>query len=162
MENTRVDLLQRLSAIGREQASQFVFITGLAGSGKTSIATSLAQHLATEDVILACFFCKRDDPAFRDATRIFPTLAHKIATSYKPYAGKLVEMLKGDSSVALGSIGQQVQQLLISPLGGLLLENLVLQLPLSLMLWMSVMGRRMGSSRPYLMVSWSSVQAFMG
>lgn len=118
MYNTRVSILQRLGELGREQGSQFVFVTGLAGSGKTSIATSLAQHLASEDIILACFFCKRDDPAFRDAARILPTLAHKIASSYKPYAGKLVDMLKADSSLALGTIGQQAQKLLISPLEG--------------------------------------------
>ncbi|KLO05616.1 WD40 repeat-like protein [Schizopora paradoxa] len=116
MDNTRVGILQRLEEIGRGQGSQFVFVTGLAGSGKTSIATSLAQHLATDDLILACFFCRKDDLLFRDATRIIPTLAHKIASSYKPYASKLVEMLKADGSLALGDIGQQVQKLLVSPL----------------------------------------------
>lgn len=85
-----------------ETLHRLFWLFGLAGSGKSSVANSIAQWAEQEGFYLSCFFCKRDDPELSDPRKVLPTLAYRIAQLHSDYRVSLVSMLSS------GSIGAGV------------------------------------------------------
>ncbi|EMD35945.1 hypothetical protein CERSUDRAFT_115893 [Gelatoporia subvermispora B] len=89
---------------------------GGAGMGKSSIAHQLTRQLA-EDYIVASFFFNRGNSDCNDAHRLFPTLAHQLASCNENLRAYIVEAVetylsKGSSQV----LSYQAHDLLESPL----------------------------------------------
>src|SRR5271154_3314450 len=82
LEGTRVDVLNQIDnwINSREPGNNLFWLRGVAGSGKTAIASTVAAHLdsnpspSSRAILGATFFCKRDDSALNDPLRIFPTI----------------------------------------------------------------------------------------
>ncbi|THH07064.1 hypothetical protein EW145_g3641 [Phellinidium pouzarii] len=108
MEGTRKKILSQIFEWTKSDtlSKKLFWLSGLAGAGKSSIATTVAQNLYQDKLLGGCFFCKRDDPVLRDASRILPTFASRLAQIFGPYAKLLVEALKRDAG-----LGQQAIQL---------------------------------------------------
>jgi len=124
MEGTRVQLLENtrrlLITCG---GANIVWIAGMAGTGKTSIALTLCRTLATEPTIIlgGTFFCSRSSGVIErtDVQRIIPTLAAVLARKSPIYAEALTKKLKDDPDLAHKSIRVQVEHLLVKPIEGL-------------------------------------------
>ena len=121
MEGTRIQILADMkSLLNARGGAHIVWIAGMAGTGKTSIALSLCRMLVKESTILlgGTFFCSRSAGAVErtDAQCIIPTLAAILARSVPAYASALAEELKKDPDLAHKSIGTQVEHLLARPL----------------------------------------------
>lgn len=96
MKGTRTELLKKtLGHLCNVDASPaLVWLYGLAGSGKSSVANSVAENIeAKEEFELTCFFCKRDDPELSNPSRFFPTLAYHIGRYNASYRAALVDLL---------------------------------------------------------------------
>ncbi|KAJ7834329.1 hypothetical protein B0H14DRAFT_2363864, partial [Mycena olivaceomarginata] len=79
---TRVTILEHIKQWAEEQSpsSPRVFwLTGHAGSGKSTIAYSISQHYCASHVLAVNFFCSRQ---FEDTTSrqyIVPSIVHQLA-----------------------------------------------------------------------------------
>ncbi|PBK80539.1 hypothetical protein ARMGADRAFT_74262 [Armillaria gallica] len=61
------------------------WIPGGADTGKSTLAASLVHELRARGVIVANFFCNRDDQQRRDPQTIIPTLGYQLAQSIPEY-----------------------------------------------------------------------------
>jgi hypothetical protein len=99
--------------------SPMVFwLTGQAGSGKTTIATTIATMfgggvLSGRTVLGANFFCSRQFPETRNPVRIIPTIAHQLARKCPPFADALIV---GDRFNAVSyTVSKQLRSLFLTP-----------------------------------------------
>ncbi|KAJ6573401.1 hypothetical protein DFH09DRAFT_915904 [Mycena vulgaris] len=100
MPGTRVDLIQDI--VGRlsspdDVSQRIIMLSGSAGSGKSTIAKSVASILAEEKGILgASFFFSRDYTERRDIRHLPTTLARQLADYHTDFRRLLVECLNDD------------------------------------------------------------------
>lgn len=113
LEGTRIELLESIETwLGHFKSlpcdtpstlHALFWLYGLAGSGKSSVANSIAQWIEQEGFYLSCFFCRRDVPELSGPRKILPTLAYRLAQQHAGYRTALVDML-GSGSVGAGIV----------------------------------------------------------
>ena len=96
MDNTRVRILSETEAwIKNPQAHQICWITGMAGSGKTSIAKTICKRANAHTKIMlgGSFFCSRSTglAVQRDIRSVIPTLAQLLALESAEFCLALAE-----------------------------------------------------------------------
>ncbi|KDQ58713.1 hypothetical protein JAAARDRAFT_206574 [Jaapia argillacea MUCL 33604] len=64
---------------------RILWINGVMGAGKTSIAYSAADQFKADSVLGATFFCNRDNLLSRSAVRIFHSISHQLCQAYDGY-----------------------------------------------------------------------------
>ena len=101
------------------------WLTGEAGSGKSTIAYSVARHFDGEEeeeegdalldapkILGANFFCSRQFEETRKKKNIIPTIVDQLARQSQPYANTLLNANKFDS---VNSKSKQIKDLLVDP-----------------------------------------------
>ncbi|KAF9014719.1 WD40 repeat-like protein [Hymenopellis radicata] len=114
---TRVEILDKIMAWARadDADSPPVFwLTGLAGTGKTTIAYTISERMWTENKLVVSFFCSRQLDS-KDSRLIVPTICRNLAELFRSYATKLVSVLQGDSVLGEARIREQIDKLLAGP-----------------------------------------------
>jgi hypothetical protein len=125
-EGTRADILKHIYgwATNRSPNSSSIFwLTGPAGSGKSTIAYTVADHFdnlsggetrfSAKTVLGATFFCSYQFEETRSKDRIIPTIAYQLARVSKPYANALLQMDNLLSSDVFSAV--QMENLLLDP-----------------------------------------------
>ncbi|KAI5121548.1 hypothetical protein M0805_002606 [Coniferiporia weirii] len=100
LEGTRVAVLKRVEEWARSE-SEIFWLHGVAGSGKSAIANSVAHMFRQEMRLSGCFFCKRDDTECRDPKRVFPTLAYHLSKWHKGYRSAVLSVVRGENEPKL-------------------------------------------------------------
>ena len=72
------------------------WLNGLAGTGKSTMAHSVAEHTFADRRLGASFFCSRDFEDRRDLRYIFLTLAFQLACAYPTFRSTLVPLLQSN------------------------------------------------------------------
>jgi hypothetical protein len=118
MPDTRIDVIESLLSFAvSEDATQRLFLlSGVAGSGKSSVATSVANSLHQRGRLSGSFFFKRDSEKLRVPADLVHTLAHSFALHYKPYLDVLTEVLKSNPTIEDMALSVQFEMLLKKPL----------------------------------------------
>ena len=109
MENTRVQILEKLAQWAWDtSAPPILWLTGMAGTGKTSIALSFCKRLADEADLGGSFFCSSTSTTIKqtEVRRIIPTLAHLLARKDAAFEVAIVAELTvepdiGEKTVAI-------------------------------------------------------------
>jgi hypothetical protein len=96
--------------------SPVYWLNGLAGTGKSTIAQTIAERIFADGRLGASFFCSRDFKDRRDLRYIFPTLAFQLAHKYPEFRSILVPLLQSDPDIAYGSLYNQMEMLIVGPL----------------------------------------------
>ena len=92
IEGTRLSVLDRwLDDINERN---ILWLNGLPGSGKSTIASSLISRLAARGQLGSAFFFKRGDVTLSDPTAVWRTVAYDLAQRDHTFARHLVEALK--------------------------------------------------------------------
>jgi len=91
-------------------------LSGLAGTGKTTIAKTIAERLFADGLLGASFFCSRDFKDRRNLHFIFPTLATQLARKYTEFRSILVPLIQRDPGIAYESLYNQMNKLIVRPL----------------------------------------------
>ncbi|KAF8753663.1 hypothetical protein RHS01_06821 [Rhizoctonia solani] len=100
-----------------EAAGQSVYwMSGMAGTGKTTIACTFAKWLEAEKLLAASFFCTRTSADCQDVTRIIPTVAYQLARYSIPFRSALCDILGNDSDIGSKDIAAQFEKLILDPL----------------------------------------------
>ena len=119
---TRVKILEDITkwANNSSSGSPCVFwLTGQAGSGKTTIAYTIAKHFEEDGpadqltVLGGNFLCSRQFEETRQCTRIIPTIAYQLARKCQSYANALYAADKFDA--VNHNISTQLKCLLVGP-----------------------------------------------
>jgi len=100
------------------ESQQICWITGMAGTGKTSIAKTTCQRASVDPEITlgGSFFCSRSTglAAQRDIRCVIPTLAQLLAFKSAEFRKALADTI--ESGVQYKEVSVQVEQLLRTPL----------------------------------------------
>jgi hypothetical protein len=91
-------------------------LNGLAGTGKSTIAKTIAERLFANGQLGASFFCSRDFEDRRNLQLIFPTLATQLARKYPEFRSILVPLIRSDPAIAYESLCGQMTKLIVQPL----------------------------------------------
>ena len=92
------------------------WLNGLAGTGKTTIAQTIAERTFAGGQLGASFFCSRDFEDRSDLHLIFPTLAVQLARKYTDFRSFFVPLAQSDPGIAHGSLYNQMHKLIVQPL----------------------------------------------
>ena len=91
-------------------------MNGLAGTGKTTIAQTIAEKIFADGRLGASFFCSRDFEDRRNLQFIFPTLAVQLARTYPEFRSIFVPLVQSDPDVVYESLCGQMNKLIVQPL----------------------------------------------
>jgi hypothetical protein len=96
--------------------SPVFWLNGLAGTGKSTIAQTIAEHLFAWGSLGASFFCSRDFEDRSNLHFIFPTLAFQLAHKYSDFRSHFVSLLRSNPDVVHESLYRQMEKLIADPL----------------------------------------------
>lgn len=118
LDGTRVDLLQKVTAELINNSSQYIFwLKGRAGTGKSTIALTIAQLLDSPSATLASFFFKRGGGDLARSRKVVSTIAFQLAIRSRPLGRFICEALLKDPLLGKSaSLSQQYEKLLLRPL----------------------------------------------
>ena len=96
--------------------SPVYWLNGLAGTGKSTIAQTIAEKLFADGQLGASFFCSRDFEDRRDLKFILPTIAVQLARTYSKFRSIFVPLVQSDPEIAHESLYGQMDRLIVQPL----------------------------------------------
>jgi hypothetical protein len=97
-------------------AAMVYWMSGMAGTGKTTIAYSLCELLEHNGRLGASFFCSRTLSSCCNMNRIVPTIAYQFAQYSPSFRSALCDILKDNPNVASLNVIRQFQKLVREPL----------------------------------------------
>ncbi|KAK1838447.1 vegetative incompatibility protein het-e-1 [Colletotrichum chrysophilum] len=119
-KGTRAGILQKISQWASEYtAKPFFWLTGPAGTGKSSIARTFAESFESDERLVAGYFFKRGEQGRNDIARLLPTVAAQLIDKKIPgFKDCLWKSLNGLDKDAVERKGLkfQFEQLLLQPL----------------------------------------------
>ena len=123
MSGTRTQVLSESIAWAIGETQKIYWISGMAGTGKSSIAVTLCRMLRNEPAVFfgGGFFCSRSSNATgrKDVRRVLPTLARLMAHNSPDFATALAGMLDKTDLVTSKPVHEQIGPLLSQPLSRL-------------------------------------------
>jgi len=96
--------------------SPVYWLNGLAGTGKSTIAKTIAERLFADGKLGGSFFCSRDFEDRRNLQLISPTLATQLARKYPEFRSIFVPLVQSDPKIAYESLYNQMNKLIVQPL----------------------------------------------
>ena len=117
LKGTREPVLDEIELWTRNFAKPPVYwLNGLAGTGKTTIAQTIAERTFADGQLGASFFCSRDFEDRRNLHFIFPTLAVQLARKYPSFRSLFIPLVQSNPGVAHESLYNQLRKLIVQPL----------------------------------------------
>ena len=93
-----------------------LWLKGLAGTGKSTIAQTVSEWCFADGLLGASFFCSRKFKDRSDLHVVFPTLAFQLAHKYPAFRSILVPLLQSNPDVVHESLYNQMEKLIVEPL----------------------------------------------
>ena len=117
LKGTRGTVLNAIEIWARDfDRSSVYWLNGLAGTGKSTIAKTIAERLFADGQLGASFFCSRDFEDRRNLQLIFPTLATQLARKHAEFRSVLTPLIQSDPEIAYESLYDQMKKLIVQPL----------------------------------------------
>lgn len=124
-EGTRANIIEDVfDWIYDPTTDQIFFLNGIAGVGKTTIASTVAEKAHLEGLLGADFFFSRQGEAdLRDPAKVFPTIAYQLALFDPEFGQKIIASLEKHPKAPYEGLKQQLDHLIIKPLSGIKRES---------------------------------------
>ena len=117
LKGTRGAILDEIELWTRDFNKLPVYwLNGLAGTGKSTIAQTIAERVFADGRLGASFFCSRDFEDRSNLQLIFPTLAVQLARRYTAFRSVLVPLVQSDPGISHESLYNQMDKLIVQPL----------------------------------------------
>lgn len=114
---TRVDLLRQITSWAIDPNGKSIFwLSGIAGTGKSTISRTVAQRFHDRGLLGASFFFKRGEAERGHAGRLFTTLAAQLAAKVPRVAQQIQTALDNDPNVCSKALPEQFKQLILNAL----------------------------------------------
>lgn len=98
--------------------SHVLWINGLAGTGKTTIACTIAEKHARRGTLGANFFCSGSDAECSDPNMVFVTISRQLCHHHEPFKAKVAEALREQPDILTAGPLRQFEELILRPLQG--------------------------------------------
>ncbi|CAE6357765.1 unnamed protein product [Rhizoctonia solani] len=116
-KQTRTQILLELDQWAADrQTPNIYWMSGMAGTGKTTIAYTFAESLKARGLLGASFFCTRASSECQDVGRIMPTIAYQLARYSMSFQSAAVKALESDPDIGTRAITEQCERLIKEPL----------------------------------------------
>ena len=117
LEGTRTDLVRQIDTWANDPKGKCIFwLCGMAGTGKSTIARTVADALDKRQRLGASFFFKRGEGDRGHAGRFFPTIAIQLADVALGLSHSIAKALDADSLLCERKLQEQFEKLLSQPL----------------------------------------------
>jgi WD40 repeat protein len=117
LKGTRIAVLDEIELWTRDPKRPPVYwLNGLAGTGKSAIAQTIAERMFADGRLGGSFFCSRDSADRGNLQLIFPTLAVQLARKYPEFRSSLVPLVRSDPECATESLYNQMRRMIVGPL----------------------------------------------
>ena len=117
LKGTRKDVLDEIESWSKDfNMSPVYWLNGLAGTGKSTVAQTIAERTFADGRLGASFFCSRDFEDRRDLRYISPTLAFQLAHKYLEFRSILIPLLQSNPDIVHESLYNQMEALIVGPL----------------------------------------------
>ena len=117
LKGTRKAVLDEIELWSKDSNTSPVYwLNGLAGTGKSTIAQTIAERIFADGRLGASFFCSRDFEDRRSLHYIFPTLSFQLAQKYPEFRSILVPLLRSNPDIGHESLFNQMRMLIVEPL----------------------------------------------
>ncbi|THU83683.1 hypothetical protein K435DRAFT_574379, partial [Dendrothele bispora CBS 962.96] len=97
-------------------ADPIFWLSGVAGSGKSTIASTLVQEEGNRSWLGAVYFCRRDVTM---PEHVVPAIAYRLAHSFPPLRARIINVLRDCPDITGSPISTQFSSLLAKPLSAL-------------------------------------------
>jgi hypothetical protein len=91
-------------------------LNGMAGTGKSTIARTVAESLAKQQRLGASFFFKRGEGERGNAMRFFGTVARDLMKRVPEMIPRVMKAIDADSSISEKALHNQFEHLIVRPL----------------------------------------------
>ena len=126
LPGTRVDILNNLfdslTNPNIPSGRNVIWLCAPAGSGKSTILSTVARHFSEVGRLGAFLFWNRNDPLNGDPLRVIRTLASQLADLHPSFAEKLAARIERSPSIITSALDAQFHHLLEEPLAELAAE----------------------------------------
>jgi len=117
LTGTREAILDEIESWAKDfDMSPVYWLNGLAGTGKSTIAQTIAERLFADGQLGASFFCSCDFKDHGDLHLIFPTLSFQLAYRYPNFRSALIPLLQSTPDIGHESLCSQMEKLIVTPL----------------------------------------------
>jgi hypothetical protein len=99
-----------------ESGPRIYWLSGMAGTGKTTVAYSLCKVHAERGMLGGSFFCSRTVEQTRDPKIILPTISHQLSARSKVFATALLKVIQEDDNIGNRSLRDQFDKLILLPM----------------------------------------------
>ena len=120
LPGTRVDVLNEITAWVNSDDERCVFwLNGMAGSGKSTIARTIARQCYEQDCLGASFFFSKGGGDVSDARKFFTSIATQLANTSDAIKSCICEAIEKQRDIANKGLHDQWHQLVLQPLSKL-------------------------------------------
>jgi len=127
LKGTRTAVLDEIESWSKDfNLSPVYWLNGLAGTGKSTIAQTVAERVFADGRLGASFFCSRDFKDRRNLRYIFPTLAFQLAQKYPNFRSIFVPLLQSNPDVVRDSLYNQMETLIVEPLSSSKISTVII------------------------------------
>jgi hypothetical protein len=128
LEGTRAAIHAELANWANDSAQELttLWLNGMAGTGKTAIASTFAKNIQQEGILGATFFIDRQQEERRDLRRIVQTIAYDLVKHSHEQLSAVWTVLRDDPTFERLTYQEQVRLLIKNPLDIVHPETLVI------------------------------------
>jgi hypothetical protein len=117
LPNTRTKLLDEITTWANDKEGKSIFwLSGMAGTGKSTIARTIAQSFADRRQLGASFFFKKGEGERGNASRFFTTMASDLVKHEPGMLAGIRKALNEDSAISQRALKDQFEKLILQPL----------------------------------------------
>ncbi|KAF2685435.1 hypothetical protein K458DRAFT_239113, partial [Lentithecium fluviatile CBS 122367] len=117
LPNTRTELLNHIQGWANDNNGKPIFwLHGTAGTGKSTIARTVAQTFADQQQLSASFFFKRGEGDRGNAKRFLTTIARQLAIRVPEIGPGITKAINADPAISDKTLKNQFEQLILQPL----------------------------------------------
>ncbi|KAJ5618692.1 hypothetical protein N7528_006803 [Penicillium herquei] len=120
LPDTRTELQVHINNWAESPDGKCIFwLNGMAGTGKSTIARTVAQSFKEKERLGATFFFKQGEADRGNAKLLIPTIAKQLMNSTPQLAPFIMQAIEENSDIATRSLREQLDFLLFQPLKSL-------------------------------------------
>lgn len=116
LPGTRTELLSRITDWAKSDDKFIFWLNGMAGTGKSTIARTVARGLEEQGMLGATFFFKRGESSRGTATYLITSIVGQLVARHRQLVPEVLNAMKKDPSIASKFLRDQFDQLLYRPL----------------------------------------------
>ncbi|KKK19917.1 hypothetical protein AOCH_002525 [Aspergillus ochraceoroseus] len=116
LPETRTDLLEQISKWAQSEGPFIFWLSGMAGTGKSTIARTVARSFQQKGLLGATFFFKRGEADRGNSKRFISTLTRQLVDKNPGLKSEVLHAVENNLEITTRSLNIQFEKLLYQPL----------------------------------------------